>query len=49
MKNMRTMASDTIVHRSKRRHYSSELKGLIVAECKAFTASVAGVASPNNA
>ena len=44
MKIMHTMASDTIAQRPKRRYYSPELKGQIVAECKVSGASVAGVA-----
>lgn len=44
MKIMHTMANDTIAQRPKRRYYSPELKGQIVAECKVSGASVAGVA-----
>lgn len=38
------MANDTIAQRPKRRYYSPELKGQIVAECQVSGASVAGVA-----
>ncbi|MES2841227.1 MAG: transposase [Pseudomonadota bacterium] len=44
MKIMHTMANDTIAQRPKRRYYSPELKGQIVAECQVSGASVAGVA-----
>ena len=44
MKIMHTMANDTIAQRPKRRYYSPELKGQIVAECEVSGASVAGVA-----
>jgi len=44
MKIMHTMANDTIARRPKRRYYSPELKGQIVAECQVSGASVAGVA-----
>lgn len=44
MKIMHTMANDTIAQRPRRRYYSPELKGQIVAECQVSGASVAGVA-----
>ena len=44
MKIMHTIANDTIAQRPKRRYYSPELKGQIVAECQVSGASVAGVA-----
>jgi transposase len=44
MKIMHTMANKAIAQRPKRRYYSPELKGQIVAECQVSGASVAGVA-----
>jgi transposase len=44
MKIMHTMANEAIAQRPKRRYYSPEFKGQIVAECKVSGASVAGVA-----
>jgi transposase len=44
MKIMHTMANEAITQRPKRRYYSPELKGQIVAECRVSCASVAGVA-----
>jgi transposase len=44
MKIMHTMANETIAQRPKRRNYSTELKGHIVAECQVSGPSVAGVA-----
>ena len=44
MKIMHTMANEAIAQRPKRRYYSPELKGQIVAECQVSGASVAGVA-----
>ena len=44
MKIMHIMANEAIAQRPKRRYYSPELKGQIVAECQISGASVAGVA-----
>jgi len=41
---MHTMASEAIAQRPKRRYYSLELKGQVVAQCQVRGASVAGVA-----
>lgn len=44
MEIMHTMASEAIAQRPKRRYYSPELKGQVVAQCQVRGASVAGVA-----
>ena len=44
MEIMHTMASEAIAQRPKRRYYSPELKGQVVAQCRVRGASVAGVA-----
>lgn len=47
MKMMHTIVNDTIAQRPKRRYYSPELIGQIVAECQVSGASVAAVALPH--